>query len=160
MAGEAFSRVWWRAHAKLSILYRWTKQKPGVENFLELARAGLTLYELKPRRTPYGERRPTRTNVAAGRKPSGSLRREIRPSASTRGRWERVCPQKRTYGAPLLYSTADIKPAPIFARTIAPTLGAGVRRRVCSLPVPRGERQTSRESPFRQAFECLDHVAK
>ncbi len=59
MAGAEFSRVWWYAHARLSILYRRTKQKPGVGNFRELAKTGLTLYSVKPRPTPYEGRRPT-----------------------------------------------------------------------------------------------------
>ena len=58
MAGETFSRVWWYAHARISTLYRRTKQKPGVGNFRELARAGLTLYGVKPTPAPYGGRRP------------------------------------------------------------------------------------------------------
>ena len=58
MAGATFSRIWWHAHARMSILYRRTRQKAGVGNFRELAKAGLTLYGVKPRPSPYGAWRP------------------------------------------------------------------------------------------------------
>ncbi|NNN17717.1 MAG: group II intron reverse transcriptase/maturase [Thermoplasmata archaeon] len=53
MAGPAFSRVWWYAHARLSRLWRRARQKAGVGRFEELARLGLTLYEVKPRPRPH-----------------------------------------------------------------------------------------------------------
>ncbi len=56
MAGESFSRVWWYAHSRLSVLWRRVRQKPGVGKFQELAGAGLLLYDIKPTPCPYGRR--------------------------------------------------------------------------------------------------------